>query len=100
VGPISLINDQQPIFPRLFVLLGGSLLLLAEDVSALGEDLISIGFSDLCCDRGFLFGEEVLLVVTTHLRIINELKAGESIWKAGDKWGEYWRGKGAKMIIY
>ena len=74
--PVSLINDQQPIFPGLFVLLGGSLLFLAEDVSALGEDLVSVGFSDFCCSCGFLFSEEVLLVVTAHLRIINELKAG------------------------
>lgn len=77
----SLIYDEELVFTDWFVLNIGPLVLLAEDVPSLGEDFVSVSFSDLSGDGGLFFSKEVLLVVTAHLRIINELKAGESIWE-------------------
>ena len=72
----SLIDDEEAVFTRLLVLDGRSLFILCEDVSSFGEDLFSVGFTDLGSNCCFFFSKRVVLVVTAHLTIIIELKAG------------------------
>ena len=76
MSSVSFIDDKKAVFSGLLVFNGGPLFFLSQDVSSFGEDLFTIGFADFGGDCGFFFSKRVVLVVSAHLRIIYELKAG------------------------
>lgn len=53
----SLIYDEELFFADWFVLNIGPLVLLVEDVPSLGEDFVSVSFSDLSGDGSLFFSK-------------------------------------------